>query len=76
MQMGGYAREIAFDSLQQAVQSWETLLAANSTDLSTGPSKSLKTRFEELQQAILFARDLSQFQRVELYKRRLGRLLQ
>jgi hypothetical protein len=53
-----------------AVTALESLLTANSTGLRTKSSQSLKLTFGQLREAIFFARDFSQFKRVELYNKR------
>jgi hypothetical protein len=61
---------ISFESLQLAVEALNSLLRVNSTELPTKPSHSLKKTFDDLHQVIFFARDFSQFRRIQLYNNR------
>jgi hypothetical protein len=65
-----YGRPISFESSRDACQALESLLVANSSTLQNKSSQSLKKMLEEFQQAIVYARDVSQFKRIQLYNKR------
>ena len=65
---GGY---ISFAQLSMAVTALQKLLATNSTTIKGDQkSKALATAYSDFRAAIFYARDRSQFNRVQLYNRR------
>jgi hypothetical protein len=65
-----YGRDISYAELKAGFTGLCRTLRKNSTAQNTKPSKALKKALEEFQKAIFFARDYSQFRRVELYNKR------